>query len=73
LSATVAHVEFLGSCWRVALDVPALTAVELLADFAGGEGFAPPFQAGEGIQVEIPAERIIVFPAPVPTRATAGA
>jgi iron(III) transport system ATP-binding protein len=72
-SATVAHVEFLGSCWRVALNVPALTTVELLADFAGGEGFAPPFQAGERIQVAIPPERIIVFPAPVRAGATAGA
>lgn len=63
LAATVSHVEFLGSCWRVALDVPALTAVELFADFAGGEGFASPVQAGDHIQVSIPPERIIVFPA----------
>jgi iron(III) transport system ATP-binding protein len=62
LAATVSHVEFLGSCWRVALDVPALTTVEVFADFAGGEGFSSPVQAGEHIQVAIPPERIIVFP-----------
>jgi iron(III) transport system ATP-binding protein len=62
LPATVSHVEFLGSCWRIGLDVPALATGELLADFAGGEGFAPPVQAGERIQIAIPPERIIVFP-----------
>jgi iron(III) transport system ATP-binding protein len=69
LAAAVSHVEFLGSCWRVALDVPALTTVEVFADFAGGEGFAPPVQAGERIQIAIPPERIIVFAAAADTPA----
>ena len=63
LQATVSHVEFLGSSWRIALDVPALAAGELFADFAGGAGFTPPVQAGERILIAIAPERIIVFPA----------
>ena len=70
LPATVSHVEFLGSCWRIGLDVPALTTNELLADFTGGEGFAPPVQAGACIQIAIPPERIIVFQTPTPLGAS---
>ena len=76
LQATVSHVEFLGSSWRVALNVPALTTHELFADFAGGAGFAPPVQAGEHILIAIAPERIVLFPAsagaPVPDGARSG-
>jgi iron(III) transport system ATP-binding protein len=64
LPATVSHVEFLGSCWRATLRVPALAVSELLADIVGDAGFAAPVVAGDSIQVEIPSERLIVFPSP---------
>jgi iron(III) transport system ATP-binding protein len=69
LPATVSDVEFLGSCWRVTLAVPALDTVDLVADFAGGEGFAPPVQSGEHIEIAIPPERVVIFPAGTPVSA----
>jgi iron(III) transport system ATP-binding protein len=69
LPATVSHVEFLGSCWRVTLAVPTLDTVDLVGDFAGGEGFAPPVHAGERIEIAIPSERVVVFSAGKPVSA----
>ena len=45
LEARVSHMEFLGSCWRVTLSVPALGKTELVGDLTGDEGFAAPVQA----------------------------
>jgi iron(III) transport system ATP-binding protein len=63
LPATVSHVEFLGPCWRVTLAVPALDTIDLVGDFAGGEGFDPPVHPGKHIEISIPSERVVVFSA----------
>lgn len=61
--ATVTDMEFLGSFWRVALTNTDLGDVVLEADFSINAVRRMGVETGHSIAVELPAERLWVFPA----------
>lgn len=61
--ATVTYMEFLGSFWRVSLTNAELGDVTLEADFSINAVRRMRVEIGSSIEVELPAERLWVFPA----------
>ena len=64
LEATIAEMEFLGAAWRAHLQSARLPACDLIASFSANA--VRRMSLGEGVRllVELPAERIKVFPRP---------
>jgi len=60
--ARVEYLEFLGSFWRLSLASARLGEVALTADLSGNAMRRLSIKAGSQVAVELPAERILVFP-----------
>ena len=62
LQARVDYLEFLGSFWRVSLTCAALGGVALTADLSSNAMRRMRIEAGARVDLELPAERVLVFP-----------
>ena len=62
LDVTVGEMEFLGSFWRTRLRSAALGDVELIADFSMNAVRRLSLAEGKTMSVELPPERLLVFP-----------
>ncbi|MCR8726216.1 putative 2-aminoethylphosphonate ABC transporter ATP-binding protein [Frigidibacter sp. ROC022] len=62
LAVTIADMEFLGSYWRVHLSGEALEGVPLVANFSMNAVRRLRLSVGRAITVELPADRVLLFP-----------
>ena len=62
LEARVEEMAFLGSFWRVRLTVDGLGGIALMADFSVNAARRLTLAEGETVTIELPAERLLVFP-----------
>ncbi len=63
ITVEIGDMEFLGSFWRVSLHNPALGDTRLLADMSINAVRHMDVEIGSSIEVELPADRLWVFPA----------
>ena len=62
IDVRIDEMEFLGSFWRTRLQGEALGDIELIADFSINAVRRLSLEEGQTINVELPAERLMVFP-----------
>ena len=62
--ATVGDMEFLGSFWRISLSNPALGDAALRADMSINAVRRMDVAVGNSITIELPAQRILIYPRP---------
>ena len=62
LPATITDMEFLGSFWRSHLRSPVLGDAPLIANFSVNAVRRLDLEHGTELAVELPAERVLVFP-----------